>query len=67
MPVTELEAETETQPNGMKPEETKTATEELLEKLTPEARSALEAMRRIARLKKVQLYKLPETRYFRLE
>ncbi len=66
MPVAETEIETKLE--QVKTEETKLTVEEILEKATPEVRSALEAMRRISRSKKVltQPAKLPQTKYFRI-
>lgn len=61
------EPEIEKKPDEMKPEETKPTVQELLEKATPEVRSALEAMRRSTRSKKTltQPARLPQIKYFR--
>jgi hypothetical protein len=66
MPV--ADPETETKLEEVKTEETKTTAEKILENMTPEVRSALEAMRRISRSRKAitQPAKLPQTKYFRL-
>ena len=64
-------AERETEVIEEMKEETKTTVqtvEDVLEKATPEVRAALEAMRRLNRVRKAltQPAKLPQTKYFRL-